>query len=142
MKVMALARMLDVDRKGGCDDHLKTEPVVKKTENFYTPAKEMTKSAASKIAGFYVASATTGDDGEDLSDQEDEEEVEEAEGAKDDQPEDDNDDGEGEWTEVGGKKKLHFEEEEDSSDDSQDEEFEVRRFSHSLTVFISHPKCH
>ena len=112
---MALARMMDVDLKGGCDDHLKTEPVVKKTENFYTPAKEMTKSAASKIAGFYVASHNSDDQG--LSDQEDNEEPEE----EDEITEELNDDNEGEWTQVGGnKKKLHFEEE-----SSDDEEFEV-----------------
>ena len=55
MKVMALALMLDVEAKGGSDSHLKSEPRVKKTENFYKPAKEMTAKAASKIAGFYVA---------------------------------------------------------------------------------------
>ena len=55
MKVMALALMLDVEAKGGSDSHLKSEPRIKKTENFYKPAKEMTAKAASKIAGFYVA---------------------------------------------------------------------------------------
>ena len=52
---MALALMLDVEAKGGSDSHLKSEPRIKKTENFYKPAKEMTAKAASKIAGFYVA---------------------------------------------------------------------------------------
>lgn len=117
IKVMALARMMDVDLKGGCDGHLKTEPVVKKTENFYTPAKEMTKSAASKIAGFYVASHNSDD--QDLSDQEEEDENEEPE-EEDETNEELDDDDEGEWTQVGGnKKKLHFEEE-----SSDDEEFE------------------
>merc|ERR1712029_1199659 len=54
VKVMALALMLEVEAKGS-DSHLRAEPKIRRTENFYKPAKEMTRSAASKIAGFYMA---------------------------------------------------------------------------------------
>ena len=54
VKVMALALMLEVEAKGS-GSHLRDEPRIRRTENFYKPAKEMTRSAASKIAGFYMA---------------------------------------------------------------------------------------
>merc|ERR1712165_327777 len=57
-KVMALALMLDVEMKGGSTDHLKTRPEVKKTVNFYKPEKDISKSVASKIAGFYISEET------------------------------------------------------------------------------------
>merc|ERR1719365_64972 len=111
MKVMALALMLDVEAKGGSDSHLKSEPRIKKTENFYKPAKEMTAKAASKIAGFYVAPDASenplGIDGVDPS-------QDLSKGLED--------------SEVGHKKKLYFDIDENDCEEEEDsgseEEFE------------------
>merc|ERR1712029_1212266 len=106
VKVMALALMLEVEAKGS-DSHLRAEPKIRRTENFYKPAKEMTRSAASKIAGFYMAPP---------GDHQVEVESGDEEG--------------GEWTQVGqkGKKKMVFQDEGSSDDDEEsssgEEEFQ------------------
>jgi len=134
MKVMALALMLDVEAKGGSDSHLKSEPRIKKTENFYKPAKEMTAKAASKIAGFYVAPDASenplGIDGVDPS-QDLSKGLEDSEdghsSSSDNENDHEDDDGNGEWTEVGNKKKLYFEIDEndcEEDDSGSEEEFE------------------
>merc|ERR1712029_717172 len=113
VKVMALALMLEVEAKGS-DSHLRAEPKIRRTENFYKPAKEMTRSAASKIAGFYMA--PPGDHQVEVESGEEEGKEVEEDGA------DQGGDEEGvEWTQVGqkGKKKMVFQDG-GSSDDAEE----------------------
>jgi len=139
-KVMALALMLDVELKGGSTDHLKTRPELKKTVNFYKPEKDISKSVASKIAGFYISDDPVEKKDEKAEEQDEkdpksDEPVDDAGDSKDRVNEDNDDEKEneaededgGEWVVAGSKKKQLIIEEEDSDEESSeysDDDFE------------------
>ena len=106
--------MLEVQLKGS-GDHLKTEPEIKKTVNFY---KDASKSVSNKMAGFYISK----DSHQDPDPEADTEEDQEAD-AEVDQEDEQEDDGQRDWQVAQNRKgKLKETPEESSDEDVEDDD--------------------
>ena len=104
IKVIALTHMLEI-RHIGSDEHLKKEPTVKKTVEFYKPGSDQAQNS-NNLAGFYKPDDEEEDEEdsgtreemleqESNEDQEDIEEIDENEDEIDEGIEEDDDDDEG-----------------------------------------------